>query len=132
MVSEGNEKHSWFTEAIKKLEALDEEVQESGILRHSDADMAAVTLGATQNERGWPLHPDGVADGLMEKDLSGKGNVEEENTGLEEKKHSSLLQKTWHTFQTPRVSYMARLQQYLVTKISCRALYCYPHFKKGH
>lgn len=86
MVSEGNEKHSWFTEAIKKLEALDEEVQEGGILRHSDADMAAVTLGATQNERGWPLHPDGVADGLMEKDLSGKGNVEEENTGLEEKK----------------------------------------------
>ena len=49
MVSEGNEKHSWFTEAIKKLEALDEEVQEGRILRHSDTDMAAVTLGATQN-----------------------------------------------------------------------------------
>lgn len=37
---------------LKKLEALDEEVQEGGILRHSDTDMAAVTLGATQNERG--------------------------------------------------------------------------------
>lgn len=42
-------------------------------------------LGATQNGCGRPLQPDEVADGLKEKDLSGKAKVDEENTGPEEK-----------------------------------------------